>query len=134
MTPWSDPSQVAAANIEPDYHLPSCYNVSPPTIQTKIGSFHDESLLWVFYNQPRDVLQELAAAELYRRNWRYHKELQTWLTKQPGVEPHEKNNSFEKGEYIFFDTKEWRKVPREYTLVYAALEVRSFVDLNKRGR
>jgi CCR4-NOT transcription complex subunit 2 len=27
-------------------------------------SFSDETLFWIFYNQPRDIMQEIAAIEL----------------------------------------------------------------------
>lgn len=44
--------------------LPSCYNVQPPPAQTKIGNFSDETLFFIFYSQPRDAMQEMAAHEL----------------------------------------------------------------------
>ena len=37
--------------------------------------------------KPRDTLQEYAARELVARNWRYHKGIQVWLTKDSNVEP-----------------------------------------------
>lgn len=51
-------------NIEPEFHLPSCYNVQPPPANTKIGNFSDETLFFIFYSQPRDAMQEMAAHEL----------------------------------------------------------------------
>lgn len=117
-------------NIEPEFHLPSCYNVQPPPANTKIGNFSDETLFFIFYSQPRDAMQEMAAHELcvfyyslalsrsacararrrltrgglcasrYKHNWRYHKELRLWLTKEAGTEPVQKTATFERGSYM----------------------------------
>ncbi|RUP42722.1 hypothetical protein BC936DRAFT_138176, partial [Jimgerdemannia flammicorona] len=122
-SPWSDTQTTAGLNIEPEYHLPPCYNVqAAPPAQQKIRGFTDETLFYVFYSMPRDVLQEAAAQELYNRNWRYHKDLRLWLTKEEGTEPVQKGPSFERGNYIFFDPSTWEKVKKEYILVYDALE------------
>lgn len=52
--------------VEPEYHLPSCYNVQPPPpAQSKITHLADETLFFIFYSAPRDVLQETSARELY---------------------------------------------------------------------
>ncbi|RIA83299.1 hypothetical protein C1645_699585 [Glomus cerebriforme] len=123
-SPWADNNQVAGL-IEPEYHLPSCYNVQPPPpAQSKIGSFSDETLFYIFYSMPRDILQEAAAQELYNRNWRYHKDYRFWLTKEFGTEPIAKTQSFERGNYIYFDPDSWEKVKKELVLVYDALEER----------
>ena len=63
MTPWTDSS--AAHLIEPDFHLPTCYNVHPPPPgPAKAVAFSDETLFFMFYSSPRDALQEVAAQEL----------------------------------------------------------------------
>ena len=53
---------------------------------------------YMFYQMPKDVVQVHAAKELYRRNWRYHKEMRHWYT-------------FESNTYCHFDTREWDKRP-----------------------
>lgn len=64
ITPWADSS--AAHTVEPDFHLPSCYNVTPsPPGPNKAAAFSDETLFFMFYSSPRDALQEIAAQELY---------------------------------------------------------------------
>lgn len=64
ITPWTD--QSAARSVEPDFHLPACYNVAPPPPgPAKVAGFSDETLFFMFYSSPRDVLQEVAAMELY---------------------------------------------------------------------
>ncbi|KAL8933941.1 MAG: hypothetical protein Q9216_006150, partial [Gyalolechia sp. 2 TL-2023] len=80
---WSGPfAEPNARPLQPDFHLPECYTVdNVHRVRDKISSFSDETLFWIFYTQPRDLMQELAASELTSRNWRYHKELMMWLTK-----------------------------------------------------
>lgn len=65
ITPWSDSKTASALHIEPEFHLPSCYNVQPPPAGSKIGNFSDETLFFIFYSQPRDAMQEMAAHELF---------------------------------------------------------------------
>ena len=63
ITPWADSS--AAHSVEPDFHLPGCYNVQPPAPGPgKAAAFSDETLFFMFYSSPRDALQEIAAQEL----------------------------------------------------------------------
>jgi CCR4-NOT transcription complex subunit 2 len=63
ITPWADSS--AAHTVEPDFHLPACYNVAPPPPgPAKAAAFSDETLFFMFYASPRDALQEIAAQEL----------------------------------------------------------------------
>lgn len=47
------------------FRLPDCYsvtNVQP--IDTKIQSFNEETLFWIFYSCPLDAKQQMAAVEL----------------------------------------------------------------------
>lgn len=123
ITPWSENNMLASSRIEPEFTLPSCYNVQPPPpAQSKIASFSDETLFFIFYSTPRDVLQEVAAQELYARNWRYHKELHVWLTKEQGTEPTQKTPTYERGTYVFFDPSLWEKVSKNFHLMYEMLE------------
>ena len=111
--------------VEPDFHLPSCYNVQPPPpAQNKMSGFSDETLFFIFYSTPRDVLQEVAALELHHRNWRFHKELQLWLTKEHNMEPTQKTPMYEKGQYVFWDLESWQRVTKNFVLLYELLEDR----------
>lgn len=128
-TPWSSDAHPLQkrqrAMVEPDFHLPSCYNVQPPPpAQTKVANFSDETLFFIFYSTPRDVLQEVAAMELHHRNWRFHKELQLWLTKEHNMEPAQKTPMFEKGQYVFWDVESWQRVTKNFVLLYELLEDR----------
>jgi CCR4-NOT transcription complex subunit 2 len=145
ITPWSDSKAALALNIEPEFHLPSCYNVQPPPAGTKIGNFSDETLFFIFYSQPRDSMQDFAAHELfvpvplpspsrfplttfsrrYKHNWRYHKDLRLWLTKEAGTEPTQKTQSYERGSYIHFDPVLWERTRKDHVLVFDSLERRT---------
>ena len=60
--PFSNPSDHPAV---PEYATPQAYfvhNVQP--LHTRIPSFSDETLIAIFYQYPRDIIQENAAAEL----------------------------------------------------------------------
>ncbi|KAF9221547.1 hypothetical protein BS17DRAFT_881686 [Gyrodon lividus] len=121
ITPWAD--QSAARSVEPDFHLPSCYNVQPPPPgPSKAGAFSDETLFYMFYSSPRDALQEIAAQELWNRNWRYHKDLRMWITKESGSAPSTKIPGGEAGAYTWWDPESWGKDRKEMTVRYVDLE------------
>lgn len=108
-----------------------------------ILTYRPETLLQIFFQMPRDVMQELAATELSMRDWRWHKVIRQWLQKdtreanagtslpindltngipigQPAVRLDERS---ERGVYIFFDHNNWRRQRREFTLHYDELHV-----------
>jgi CCR4-NOT transcription complex subunit 2 len=124
-SPFAD--SMSARPLEQDYTLPACYtvqNVHP--LQTRIPSFTDETLFYIFYSMPRDVMQEVVAAELTNRNWRYHKVERMWLTRDVNYhEPISIGQEAERGYYIFFDYQSWKKVRREFVLRYADLDDRA---------
>ncbi|CAN8076755.1 unnamed protein product [Agarophyton chilense] len=89
---------------EPEYRLPTCYYMQPPALRTNhFTKFQLETLFYIFYIMPHDVLQLLAAVELYSRKWRYHKTLKLWFTCDV-----EARSGYEGG-YIYFDIKSWGK-------------------------
>eukprot|EP00128_Syssomonas_multiformis_P007613 Colp12_sorted_trinity150504_noHs@21806 len=91
----------------------------------KMAQFSDESLFYIFYSMPRDVLQVAAAHELYAREWRLHKALKLWFCRLPGAEPSITTNTYEKGTYLYFDVQAWRKVQKsDFMLEYDQLEDR----------
>jgi CCR4-NOT transcription complex subunit 2 len=110
--------------MQPDFVLPSCYSVTNiHPIEEKIGSLSDETLFYIFYTMPKDVIQEQSAIELTSRNWRYHKGLQTWITKEPGYDdPQIISQDVERGRYILFNQHLWQREQREMILRYADLD------------
>ncbi|KAF4617728.1 hypothetical protein D9613_005838 [Agrocybe pediades] len=127
ITPWAD--QSAARSVEPDFHLPGCYLSVPAPAPgpAKAALFSDETLFFMFYASPRDALQEVAAQELWNRNWRYHKELRLWITKESGTAPSQKvqGGGGEQGQYTYWDHENWTKERKEMTVLYADLEEKS---------
>ncbi|KAJ6521398.1 NOT2 family protein [Mycena vulgaris] len=122
ITPWAD--QSAAHAVEPDFHLPACYASvhAPPPGPSKASAFSDETLFFMFYASARDALQEVAAQELWNRNWRYHKDLRLWITKESGTAPSAKVPGGEQGLYTIWDADSWGKEHKEMSVLYAELE------------
>ncbi|KFA78887.1 hypothetical protein S40288_05335 [Stachybotrys chartarum IBT 40288] len=109
------------------FRVPECYNVTNvQPIESKIPNFNEETLFWIFYSCPADVKQQLAAEQLHNRNWRWHKKLRIWLTKDEHMTPQILSPSHERGYYIVWDTNNWRKDrgydQREFTLHYGDLD------------
>lgn len=82
----------------------------------------------LFYLLKKKVL----TCNRYARNWRYHKELGLWLTKETDengrpVQAFRRTspNALDRGVYVFFDPTTWQKVKREWTLSWDAIEERS---------
>ena len=78
--------------------------------------------MYIFYTEPKDIMQELAATELTHRNWRYHKVLQAWLTKDQIVEPIQVSPGTERGSYIFFNQSSWQRMRQDFLLNYEDLD------------
>jgi len=110
-----------------DYHVPFEYltnsSIRDKLAPVRLNRYEDDVLFFMLYTSVGDVLQLAAAAELYNRDWRYHKEDKVWITRAPGMPPAEKTSTYERGTYYFFDVANWRKVPKEFHLDYDKLEV-----------
>jgi CCR4-NOT transcription complex subunit 2 len=113
--------------LEQDFSLPACYSVANiQPLQSRIPSFSDETLFYIFYSMPRDIMQELVAEELMGRKWRYHKVERCWLTRDdtyPGPVDVERGVS-ERGVYLWWDAPTWKKIRREFILRYEDLDNR----------
>lgn len=119
-SPWIETSR---SEVEPLFPHTASFHTAPPAVplEQRIQSFNDQTLFFIFYTRPRDGVQELAARELQERNWKYHKELQVWLTKDPASEPRQLGLMAEEGRYIFFDPMNWDYVTKSLTLHYNSL-------------
>lgn len=124
-SPWVD---LPCRPQDIDFHVPAEYLtnifIRDKLAPIKLNRYGEDLLFFLFYMNGGDVLQLAAAAELYNRDWRYHKEERVWITRAPGVEPVMKTNTFERGTYYFFDAQNWRKVAKEFYLEYDKLEER----------
>ncbi|EDO17064.1 hypothetical protein Kpol_530p34 [Vanderwaltozyma polyspora DSM 70294] len=133
-SPWAETSR---SEVEPRFFTPESFKNIPNVLQSKVTPpvfnsiendqqrvtlFQDETLFYLFYKHPGTVIQELTYLELRKRNWRYHKTLKAWLTKDPMVEPLVSGDGLsERGSYIFFDPQRWEKCQREFVLFYNAI-------------
>lgn len=114
-----------------DFHVPSEYltniHIRDKLAAIKLARYGEDLLFYLYYMNGGDLLQLLAAVELFNRDWRYHKEERVWITRAPGMEPTLKTNAYERGTYYFFDCLNWRKVAKEFHLEYDKLEERPHV-------
>ncbi|XP_076311426.1 CCR4-NOT transcription complex subunit 2-like isoform X2 [Tachypleus tridentatus] len=114
-----------------DYHVPSEYlinqNIRDKLASIKLNRYGEDLLFFLFYMFSGDILQLSAAAELYSREWRFHKDERVWITRAPGMAPAEKTGTYERGTYYFFDAANWRKVAKEFHLEYDRLEERPHI-------
>lgn len=68
-------------NEFPEFTLPQSYFMSKPILKAKmIKSFQAETLFYVFYNMPGELVQSYVADELYKRDWVYDPKAQLWFT------------------------------------------------------
>ncbi|MBW0462382.1 hypothetical protein O181_002097 [Austropuccinia psidii MF-1] len=65
------------------------------------GEIEVEVLFYLFYYHQGGYLQYLAAKELKKRAWRFHKYYLTWF--QRAKNPEEMADDYEKGSYTYFD-------------------------------
>lgn len=133
-SPWAETSR---SEVEPRFFTPESFTnipgvlqstVTPPCFnsiqndQQRVALFQDETLFFLFYKHPGTVIQELTYLELRKRNWRYHKTLKVWLTKDPMMEPIVSADGLsERGSYVFFDPQRWEKCQRDFLLFYNAI-------------
>ena len=86
------------------YHSPPYYpqDVLPifddPKLYQRIDT---DTLFYIFYYKQGTYQQYLAAKELKRQSWRFHKMYRTWF--QRHEEPKTITDEYEQGTYRFFD-------------------------------
>ncbi|KAJ1613058.1 CCR4-NOT transcription complex subunit 2 [Cryptosporidium canis] len=69
-----------------------------------VQKFALETLFYIFYNMPQDLLQGFAAVELCNRGWLYHPESFQWYSKV-------QSEDGQTNEWETFDTKQWCTTP-----------------------
>ena len=86
--------------------------MQPPALKTgHLSKFQLETLFYIFYALPKDVLQAYAAQELYTREWRYHAESKLWFKQATPSEmgAASNNNGSSGAQYIYFDINTWER-------------------------
>jgi len=109
--------------------------VSFPTIPAPIfdsplvfEKFDVDTLFFIFYYQQGTYQQYLAARELKRQSWRFHKKYMTWFQRHD--EPKVTSDDYEQGTYLYFDfvlkddydTGWCQRIKTEFTFEYGYLE------------
>ncbi|OWB80216.1 hypothetical protein B5S32_g4475 [[Candida] boidinii] len=120
-SPWLETSR---SEVEPIFKTPNSFKIDNKelnNVENRLSGFNSETLFFIFYAKPKDVLQELAARELNKRNWRYHKDLQVWLTKDSNSEPTPNGPGSERGTYVFFDPASWEYITKDFVLYYQSI-------------
>lgn len=88
-----------------------------------------DSLFFAFYYQQNTYQQYLAARELKKQSWRYHRKYNTWF--QRHEEPKVTTDEYEQGTYVYFDfhilhddyQQGWcQRIKTEFTFEYSFLE------------
>ncbi|MED6167797.1 hypothetical protein PIB30_006077 [Stylosanthes scabra] len=105
--------------------------VSHPAFWERVGlePFGTDTLFYAFYYQQNTYQQYLAAKELKKQSWRYHKKYNTWF--QRHEEPKVATDEYEQGTYVYFDfhianddlQHGWcQRIKTEFTFEYNYLE------------
>ena len=118
-------SQAVPRPLDTDWSLPACYeikNVVP--LQQRVPSFTEETLFYIFYTMPRDIMQEIVAEELMGRKWRFHIPQKMWLTRDENAPPPVEVDPgvSESGTYLCWNPKEWKRQRVQFILKYEELD------------
>ncbi|GJD12414.1 CCR4-NOT transcription complex subunit 3 [Galdieria sulphuraria] len=113
----------------PSKYVPTCFPTAPPPMllsPSLFQHFDTDTLFFIFYFQPGTYQQYLAAKELKRQSWRFHRKYMTWF--QRHEEPQVVESDYEQGTYVYFDyalndDAGWcQRIKSEFTFEYAYLE------------
>lgn len=104
---------------------PTCYPTMPspildnPAVFEKLGV---DALFFIFYYAQGTYQQYLAARELKKQSWRYHKKYMTWF--QRHEEPKVTTDDYEQGTYVYFDYETgWcQRIKSDFRFEYSFLE------------
>ncbi|CAD6909003.1 unnamed protein product [Tilletia caries] len=86
------------------FPTPSYYPQTPAPIfdnPALYAKFDVDTLFYIFYYQQGTYHQYLAARELKKQSWRFHKQYLTWF--QRHSEPQAITDEYEQGVYVYFD-------------------------------
>jgi CCR4-NOT transcription complex subunit 3 len=79
-----------------------------------------DTLFFVFYFQQGTYQQYLAAKQLKKHSWRFHKKYMTWF--QRHEEPKIATEEFEEGTYVYYESGWCQRIKSEFKFEYAYLE------------
>jgi CCR4-NOT transcription complex subunit 3 len=107
------------------YPTPASYPSTPstlfdnPAVFEKLGT---DCLFFIFYYAQGTYQQYLAARELKKQSWRFHKKYMTWF--QRHEEPKITTDEYEQGTYVYFDYETgWcTRIKTDFRFEYSFLE------------
>lgn len=107
------------------YPTPATYPATPsnifdnPAVFEKLGT---DCLFFIFYYAQGTYQQYLAARELKKQSWRFHKKYMTWF--QRHEEPKITTDEYEQGTYVYFDYETgWcTRIKQDFRFEYSFLE------------
>ena len=84
--------------------------------------YENETLFFIFYHQGDPLLKVMAAQELKKREWRFHKKFMVWFRRLNNQVKVEEN--CEKGDFLMFDSEDTWKLKKKanFTFEYKYLE------------
>lgn len=90
-----------------------------PAVFEKLGT---DCLFFIFYYAQGTYQQYLAARELKKQSWRFHKKYQAWF--QRHEEPKITTDEYEQGTYVYFDYETgWcTRIKQDFRFEYSYLE------------
>ena len=107
------------------YPTPSSYPTTPAPIFESQAFFDKvgmDCLFFIFYYSQGSYQQFLAAKELKKQSWRFHKKYSTWF--QRHEEPKMTTDEYEEGTYVYFDYETgWcQRIKSDFRFEYSYLE------------
>lgn len=93
--------------------LPTKYPVYPLSLKKELAEkFNEDTLFFMFFNQPDTIMKEIAFRQLAKKGWMYNKRYGTFFQLQG--EAIEQNESSIKGLFKYFDhEKDWRIINKK---------------------
>lgn len=93
-----------------------------------ISKMDTDTLFFIFYFQQGSYQQYLAAKELKKQAWRYHKKYTTWFQRHD--QPKQTTQEYEQGTYVYFDYEShdgWcQRIKSGFRFEYEYLEDETF--------
>lgn len=107
------------------YPTPMAYPATPSPIFDTSAVFEKlgtDCLFFIFYYAQGTYQQYLAARELKKQSWRFHKKYMTWF--QRHEEPKITTDEYEQGTYVYFDYETgWcTRIKQDFRFEYSFLE------------
>ncbi|CAJ1950852.1 unnamed protein product [Cylindrotheca closterium] len=121
----ADNERARAYTPQNPYPTPASYPSQPspifenPAVFEKLGT---DCLFFIFYYAQGTYQQYLAARELKKQSWRFHKKYMTWF--QRHEEPKVTTEEYEQGTYVYFDYETgWcTRIKQDFRFEYSFLE------------